>query len=112
MRKGRSMNNFFNELKRRNVIKETIAYIVVAWVFLQVTSLVLTIFEAPSWVSKTLTFIIAMGLPVWIFFSWAYQVTPEGFKKTEKISEDQAVTVASNKRLDILIVIFADFNYS
>jgi TolB-like protein len=96
---------FFDELKRRNVIKETIAYIVVAWVFLQVTTAVLTIFEAPSWVSKTLTFIIAMGLPVWIFFSWAYQVTPEGFKKTGKISEDQFITVASNKRLDILIVI-------
>ena len=105
MRKGRSMNNFFNELKRRNVIKETIAYIVVAWVFLQVTTMVLAIFEAPSWVSKTLIFIIAMGLPVWIFFSWAYQVTPGGFKKTEKISEDQVITVASNKRLDILIVI-------
>jgi len=96
---------FFKELKRRNVIKETIAYIVVAWVFLQVITLVLTIFEAPSWVSKTLLFILAMGLPVWIFFSWAYQVTPEGFKKTEKISEDQAVTVASNKRLDIMIII-------
>ena len=105
MRKGSSMKHFFNELKRRNVIKETIAYIVVAWVFLQVTTMVLTIFEAPSWVSKTLTFLIAMGLPVWIFFSWAYQVTPEGFKKTEKISEDQVITVASNKRLDILIVI-------
>ena len=105
MRKGSSMNNFFNELKRRNVIKETIAYIVVAWVFLQVTTMVLTIFEAPSWVSKTLTFIIAMGLPVWIFFSWAYQVTPEGFKKTEKISEDHPNIVVSNKRLDILIVI-------
>ena len=99
------MNNFFNELKRRNVIKETIAYIVVAWFFLQVTTMVLTIFEAPSWVSKTLTFIIAMGLPVWIFFSWAYQVTPEGFKKTEKISEDHPNIVVSNKRLDILIVI-------
>ena len=96
---------FFKELKRRNVIKETIAYIVVAWVFLQVTALVLTIFEAPSWVSKTLTFIIALGLPVWIFFSWAYQVTPEGFKKTKKASEDQASIVASNKRLDILIII-------
>ena len=78
---------FFKELKRRNVIKETIAYIVVAWVFLQVTALVLTIFEAPSWVSKTLTFIIALGLPVWIFFSWAYQVTPEGFKKTRKLQK-------------------------
>jgi len=96
---------FFKELKRRNVIKETIGYIVVAWVFLQVSSLVLQIFEAPSWVSKTLIFIIAMGLPVWIFFSWAYQVTPEGFKKTEKISEDQASIIASNKRLDILIII-------
>ena len=96
---------FFKELKRRNVIKETIAYIVVAWVFLQVTTMVLAIFEAPSWVSKTLIFIIAMGLPVWIFFSWAYQVTPEGFKKTEKISEDQPNIVVSNKRLDILIVI-------
>lgn len=99
------MNNFFNELKRRNVIKETIAYIVVAWVFLQVITMVLSIFEAPSWVSKSLTAIIAIGLPVWIFFSWAYQVTPEGFKKTKKISEDQVITVASNKRLDILIVI-------
>ena len=96
---------FLDELKRRNVIKETIAYIVVAWVFLQVTTAVLTIFEAPSWVSKTLAFIIAMGLPVWIFFSWAYQVTSEGLVKTEKISKDQVITVASNKRLDILIVI-------
>jgi len=96
---------FFEELKRRNVIKETIAYIVMAWVFLQVITLVLGIFEAPSWVSKTLLFILAMGLPFWIFFSWAYQVTPEGFKKTEKISEDQASIVASNKRLDILIII-------
>ena len=96
---------FFDELKRRNVIKETIAYIVVAWVFLQVTTLVLTIFEAPSWFSKTLTFIVALGLPVWIFFSWAYQVTPEGFKKTEKISEDQCIISVSNKRLDILIII-------
>ena len=96
---------FLEELKRRNVIKETIAYIVVAWVFSQVTTMVLGVFEAPSWVAKTLTFIVAMGLPVWIFFSWAYQVTPEGFKKTEKISEDQPNIVVSNKRLDILIVI-------
>ena len=99
------MNNFFNELKRRNVIKETIAYIVVAWVFLQVITMVLSIFEAPSWVSKSITAIIALGLPVWIFFSWAYQVTPEGFKKTERISKDKDFNVPSNKRLDILIVI-------
>lgn len=99
------MNNFFNELKRRNVIKETIAYIVVAWVFLQVTTMILGIYEAPSWVSKSLTMILAAGLPLWILISWTYQVTPEGFKKTKNISDDQTKIVGSNKRLDILIII-------
>ena len=59
---------FFEELKRRNVIKATIAYVVVAWVLLQVTTLILPIFGAPEWVLKMLTFFIAIGFPIWIFF--------------------------------------------
>jgi hypothetical protein len=73
------MMNFFDELKRRNVIKETLAYLVVSWVILQVISLVLPIFDAPDWVLKTVTFLLALGLPFWIFFSWTYQVTSDGF---------------------------------
>ena len=75
---------FFDELKRRNVIKATIAYIVVAWVLLQVLSTVLPNLEAPSWVLKSLTFVIAIGLPIWMIFSWVYEVTPEGLKKNNK----------------------------
>ena len=96
---------FFDELKRRNVIKETLAYLVVSWVLLQVISLVLPIFNAPDWVLKTVTFLLALGLPFWVFFSWTYQVTPEGFKKTSKISEEQSVIVATNKRLNIIIIV-------
>ncbi len=96
---------FFDELKRRNVIKETLAYLVVSWVLLQVISLVLPIFNAPDWVLKTVTFLLALGLPFWIFFSWTYQVTSEGFKKTSKISEEQSVIAATNKRLNIIIIV-------
>jgi len=99
------MSNFFKELKRRNVIKETLAYLVVSWVLLQVASIILPIVNAPDWVLKTVTFFLAIGFPVWIFFSWAYQVTPEGLKKTRKISEDQTITTATNKRLNIIILI-------
>ena len=96
---------FFEELKRRNVIKATIAYIVVAWVLLQVISIVLPNFGAPAWVFKTLMFVIVIGFPIWIIFSWVYEVTPEGLKKTADISNHESITATTNKRLNIIIII-------
>ena len=97
--------NFFKELKRRNVIKETLAYLVVSWVLLQVISIVAPIFEAPGWVLKIVFFFLVLGLPFWIFFSWTYQVTTEGFKKTSNFTEEESVIAATNKRLNIIIII-------
>jgi TolB-like protein len=99
------MSKFFNELKRRNVIKESIAYLVIAWVLLEVVTMVLPIVGTPSWVLKTFTFFLAIGFPIWIIFSWVYEVTPTGIKKTSKKPLDQSKTVTSNKRLNILIII-------
>jgi len=96
---------FFNELKRRNVVKETLAYLVIAWVLLQVASIMLPIFDAPDWVLKTITFTLVLGIPIWIFFSWTYQITTEGFKKTSKIAEQQSTNTATYKRLNIIIII-------
>ena len=96
---------FFDELKRRNVIKETLAYLVVSWVLLQVISTVLPIFDAPDWVLKTVIFLLALGLPFWLFFSWTYQVTSDGFKKTTEISEAPSIIAATNKRLNIIIIV-------
>ncbi|MGB5499614.1 MAG: hypothetical protein WBM77_11860, partial [Maribacter sp.] len=95
----------FDELKRRNVIKATIAYIVVAWILVQVLTSVLPSIGTPPWVLKTLMFLMAIGLPIWIIFSWVYEITPEGLKKTIKVSEDQSITAATNKRLNIIIII-------
>ena len=99
------MSKFFNELKRRNVIKATIAYIVVAWVLLQVLSTILPAVEAPDWVFKTLMILMVIGFPIWVIFSWVYEVTSEGLKKTAQESEDNSVTAITNKRLDIIIII-------
>ena len=96
---------FFDELKRRNVIKATIAYIVVSWVILQVISTILPSFGAPTWVFKTLMLVIFIGFPIWVIFSWVYEVTPEGLKKTTKIPGNDANTATTNKRLNIIIII-------
>ena len=96
---------FFEELKRRNVIKATMAYVVVAWVLIQVFTNILPAFQAPPWVLQVLMIVLAIGLPIWILFSWVYDVTPEGLKKTESIPSDPTVTATTNKRLNILILV-------
>lgn len=96
---------FIKELQRRNVIKETLAYLVVSWIILQVVSIVLPIMDAPIWVLKTITFFLVLGLPFWVIFSWAYQITPDGLKKTKKISEEQLNNSVTNKRLNIIIIV-------
>lgn len=96
---------FFDELKRRNVIKATIAYITVAWVLLQIISVVFPSFGAPQWVVKIFMFILIAGLPVWIIFSWVYELTPEGLKKTKKVAIEHSITEQTNKRLNIIIIL-------
>lgn len=98
------MSKLFEELKRRNVIKAAIAYIVVAWVLLQVFSIVLPSVNAPEWVMKTIMLIMVIAFPVWVFIAWVYEVTPEGLKKTEKVDNDQSTSHTTNKRLNILIL--------
>lgn len=98
-------NTFFEELKRRNVVKASIAYLVVSWILLQVVSNILPIVEAPAWILKTFSFFLVIGFPIWIIFSWVYEVTPEGLKKTAKVSSNNAITYKTNKRLNIVIII-------
>ncbi len=99
------MSKFINELKRRNVIKAAIAYAVVAWVLLQILSIVLPSTDAPEWVMKTIMLLMIIGFPVWVLISWVYEVTPDGLKKTAQVSKDQSITATTNKRLNILILI-------
>lgn len=98
------MSKFFHELKRRNVIKSTIAYLVVAWVLLQVFTVLLPILKAPEWVLQMVTLILAIGLPIWIIISWVYDITPQGIEKTSDDLNNDLSRHASNKRLNAFII--------
>jgi adenylate cyclase len=75
--------NFCAELKRRNVYKVAVAYAVISWLLIQATSILLPTFEGPPWVMKVFVVILVLGFPIALVFSWAFEITPEGIKRTE-----------------------------
>ncbi|MEY2601029.1 MAG: hypothetical protein QOJ36_348 [Verrucomicrobiota bacterium] len=77
------IDNFFSELKRRNVYKVAVAYAVVGWLVIQISSTVLPTFHAPEWVVQTLVVLVALGFPIALVLAWAFEATPEGIKRTE-----------------------------
>ena len=81
--------SFFAELRRRNVYKVAVAYAVVAWLLVQAASILLPTFEAPTWVMKALVVIMALGFVLAVSISWAFEMTPEGMKRTADLSEDE-----------------------
>src|SRR5205085_10119837 len=89
-------SNFFAELKRRNVYKIAVAYAVVGWIIIQVSSTVLPTFHAPEWLVQALVVLVAIGLPIALVIAWAFELTAEGLKRTENV--DLAATARQSRR--------------
>src|SRR5438034_1926969 len=81
--RGRESINFFAELKRRNVYKVAVAYAVVGWLLVQVTTQVFPIFEIPNWAVRLVVLLLIIGFPIALIIAWAFEATPEGIKHTE-----------------------------
>ena len=99
-------NNFFAELKRRNVYKVAVAYAVVAWLLIQGASILFPTFEAPGWVMKVFVTAVAAGFPIALILAWAFELTPEGIKRTEELGSN-VDKVQSNERAWIYVIIIA-----
>jgi TolB-like protein/Tfp pilus assembly protein PilF len=97
--------SLFAELKRRNVFRVGAAYVVIGWLLLQAADILLGNFGAPDWVFKSFVALLALGLPLALFLSWAYELTPEGMKRTEAVDAGESLTPKTGKRIDRLIVI-------
>jgi serine/threonine-protein kinase len=82
-------NNFFEELKRRNVYRVAITYGVSAWLSIQVASILFTTFEAPTWVMKVLTIVLIIGFPIALILTWAFEMSPQGMIRTKSIEADE-----------------------
>jgi len=98
------MKSFFGELKRRNVARAGVAYAIVAWLLVEIASTVLPTFGTPEWVLKAFTFLVFLGLPLVLLFAWAFELTPEGLKRTEDVPVDSSITPSTGRKLDFVII--------
>jgi TolB-like protein/Tfp pilus assembly protein PilF len=96
--------NFFSELKRRNVYKVAVAYIVAGWALAQGIAQVLPVFDTPNWLIRLLVVLIILGLPVALAMAWAFESTPEGIKRTEE-ADAMPAEAAHAKRTWIYVAI-------
>ena len=96
--------SFFDELKRRNVFRVGIAYVVVAWLIAQVADLVFDNISAPEWLMPALLFLLAAGFILALFFAWAFELTPEGLKKEKDVDRSQSITHKTGRKLDFVII--------
>ena len=94
---------FFGELKRRNVYKVAVAYAVIGWLLVQVATQVFPFFEIPNWTIRLVVLAIVIGFPIALVIAWAFELTPEGIKRTEDV--DLAAGSSSKKRTWIYVVV-------
>ena len=96
--------SFFAELKRRNVVRVGAAYAIVGWVVAQVAEFAFENFDAPPWVLKSVVVLLLLGLPIVLFFAWAFEITPEGIKREEDVDRSQSITSQTGRKLDYIII--------
>jgi len=98
------MGSLFGELKRRNVVRVGAAYIIVGWIVVQIGQLLFEAFGTPEWVIKTVIVLIAIGFPFALLFAWAFEITPEGVKKTREVDLSASLTHSTGKKLNFVIM--------
>jgi len=99
-----SESNFFAELKRRNVYKVAVAYAIVGWLLVQVATQVFPFFEIPNWAVRLIVLAIVIGFPIALVIAWAFELTPEGLKRTEDVDLTRSARQPA-KRTWIFVVI-------
>src|SRR5438093_1410904 len=99
-----SDRSFFAELKRRNVYKVAVAYIVAGWALSQGIAQVFPVFDIPNWVIRLIVLLIIIGLPIALILAWMFELTPEGLKRTET-ADAMPATARKKKHVWIYVVV-------
>ena len=97
--------SLFNELKRRNVFRVGIAYLIVAWLVMQVSDVVINNVGAPAWVFQIILLVLGIGFPLALIFAWAFEMTPEGLKKEKDVDRNQSIAPKTANKLDRAIIV-------
>ena len=95
----------FSELKRRNVFRVSGVYVLVGWLLLQVAGALESGMLLPDWFDRLVLAVLLVGFPLAVIFAWAFELTPEGIKRTADVDPDESITAKTGSRLDALLVL-------
>ena len=98
------IDNFFAELKRRNVVRIAGLYLVGAWLLVQVAGTVLPMFGAPDWLPRSIVILLAIGFFPAMIFSWVFELTPSGLKRDEEVKPEESIAPQTARRMNQLII--------
>ena len=104
--------HFFGELKRRNVYKVAVAYIVAAWALAQGIAQVFPVFDVPNWIIRLIVVLIIIGFPIALISAWAFEITPEGIKRTEEADAMPQSARPSNRTWIYIVIVGAAISLS
>lgn len=96
---------FFSELKRRNVVRVSGVYAVVGWLLLQVATVLEDVMGLPGWFDGFVFAVLLIGFPLALIFAWAFELTPEGLKRTARVDPGQSIAPQTAARLDFFLVL-------
>ena len=99
--------NFLAELKRRNVYKVAVAYVVISWLLIQAASIFLPTFNAPQWAMQIVILVLVVGFPIALVFSWAFEITPEGIKLESEVAANKSITRKTGRKIVALTIVLA-----
>ena len=98
------MSNLFSELKRRNIFRVAGMYAVVGWILIQVAVALESSMKLPDWFDSFIVSLIMISFPIALLFAWAFEMTPEGVKRTEHVADGDSVTDKTGRKLDFAIL--------
>ena len=96
---------FLDELKKRNVVRVALLYLVVCWLILEPTHVIFHMLEVPAWANRLVLILMAIGLPAVVVFAWAFEITPEGLKPTVAVDPRKSIRPLTGQRLDRAIMV-------
>jgi TolB-like protein/Flp pilus assembly protein TadD len=96
---------FLGELQRRNVYRVAVTYTVVSWVLIQIATQVSPFFEIPTWAVRAVILLLVLGFPVALVLAWAFELTPEGIKRTEEVPPHESIRHHTGRKLLALAAI-------
>ena len=95
---------FWGELRRRNVFKVGVAYLIVAWLIAQITNVINEPLGLPDWFDTAVIVFLAIGFPVALILAWAFELTPEGIKRTHDVPPEESITHVTGRKLNYVVL--------